>query len=33
VERLIEQTARDAGPPGFDIRYGHGLIDAAAALR
>jgi serine protease len=33
VERLIERTARDAGPPGFDIRYGHGLIDAAAALR
>lgn len=33
VERLIERTAQDAGPPGFDIRYGHGLIDAAAALR
>ncbi len=33
VERLIERTARDAGPPGFDTRYGHGLIDAAAALR
>lgn len=33
VERLIERTARDIGPPGFDIRYGHGLIDAAAALR
>ena len=33
VERLIEQTARDIGPPGFDTRYGHGLIDAAAALR
>jgi serine protease len=33
VERLIEGTARDTGPPGFDIRYGHGLIDAAAALR
>jgi serine protease len=33
VQRLIERTARDAGPPGFDIRYGHGLIDAAAALR
>jgi serine protease len=33
VERHIEATARDLGPPGFDVRYGHGLIDAAAALR
>ena len=33
VEHLIERTARDAGSPGYDVRYGHGLIDAAAALR
>jgi serine protease len=33
VARLIERTARDAGSPGYDVRYGHGLIDAAAALR
>jgi serine protease len=33
VERRIESTARDIGPAGFDPRYGHGLIDAAAALR
>ena len=33
VERWIERTARDLGPPGFDPRYGHGLLDAAAALR
>ena len=33
VQQLIEQTARDIGPPGYDIRYGHGLIDAATALR
>jgi serine protease len=33
VQQLIEQTARDVGPPGYDVRYGHGLIDAAAALR
>jgi serine protease len=33
VEEQIERTARDAGPPGFDPRYGHGLVDAAAALR
>jgi serine protease len=33
VQRLIERTARDIGPPGFDTAYGHGLVDAAAALR
>jgi serine protease len=33
VQRRIERTARDIGPPGFDTSYGHGLIDAAAALR
>jgi serine protease len=33
VERRIEQTARDIGPPGYDVRHGHGLLDAAAALR
>jgi serine protease len=33
VQQRIEQTARDIGPPGYDTRYGHGLIDAAAALR
>ena len=27
------RTARDLGPPGFDSRYGHGLVDAARALR
>jgi serine protease len=32
IELRIEQTARDAGPPGFDARYGWGLVDAAAAL-
>jgi serine protease len=32
VEALIERTARDAGPPGFDPAYGNGLIDAGAAL-
>lgn len=29
----IQATARDLGRPGFDGRYGHGLVDAAAALR
>jgi serine protease len=33
VEHRIEETARDLGPRGFDMRYGNGLIDAAAALR
>jgi serine protease len=33
VEQHLERTARDLGPPGFDTRYGWGLVDAAAALR
>ncbi|HEU0025294.1 MAG TPA: S8 family serine peptidase [Thermoleophilaceae bacterium] len=33
VKAHLEQTATDAGPPGFDDRYGHGLVNAAAALR
>jgi serine protease len=33
VEQRLEETARDLGPPGFDGRYGAGLLDAAAALR
>jgi serine protease len=33
IEQHIERTSRDAGPTGFDPRYGYGLVDAAAALR
>jgi hypothetical protein len=33
LERHLETTARDVGRPGFDPRYGNGLLDAAAALR
>jgi serine protease len=33
LEQHLERTARDAGPTGFDNRYGYGLVDAAAALR
>jgi serine protease len=33
VEQHLERTARDIGKPGFDPRYGHGLLNAAAALR
>jgi serine protease len=31
IERRLEQTARDLGPPGKDPHYGAGLINAAAA--
>jgi serine protease len=33
VESHIERTSRDLGVPGFDPRYGWGLVDAVAALR
>jgi serine protease len=33
VENHIKATARDAGDLGFDPFYGHGIVDAAAALR
>jgi serine protease len=33
VQSHIQATARDLGAPGFDYRYGHGLVDAARALR
>ena len=32
VASQLEQTARDLGAEGYDSRYGHGLVDAAAAL-
>jgi serine protease len=32
VLKRIEDTARDIGPPGFDRRYGFGLVTAAAAV-
>jgi serine protease len=31
IERRLEHTAHDLGPPGHDPHYGWGLIDAAAA--
>ena len=31
VERHLERTAHDLGPPGHDNYYGAGLVDAAAA--
>ena len=33
VERHLERTARDLGPPGHDSYYGAGLVDAAAATQ
>jgi serine protease len=33
VEAHIEATAVDLGRPGFDSRYGAGLVNAATALR
>jgi serine protease len=33
VQGHLQSTARDLGTPGFDARYGWGLVDAAAALR
>ena len=33
IERRLEPTARDLGPPGYDRRYGAGLLDAAAGDR
>jgi serine protease len=32
IETRLKQTATDAGPPGFDVRYGWGIVNAAAAL-
>lgn len=31
IVQRIRQTARDLGPPGYDERYGWGLVDAGAA--
>ena len=31
IKSRLQKTARDLGPTGFDTRYGHGLVDFAAA--
>jgi serine protease len=33
VQRILQETATDLGPAGFDPRYGHGLVNAGAAVR
>ncbi len=32
VRTVLAKTARDAGAPGWDEEYGHGLLDAVAAI-
>lgn len=32
IREIIQNTARDLGDKGFDIKYGHGLVDATAAI-
>jgi serine protease len=32
VEARLKRTARDLGPPGYDARYGWGLLNAGAAV-
>ena len=33
VRALLRRTARDLGPPGWDVAYGAGLVQPAAALQ
>src|SRR5690606_4568823 len=33
IEQIVKDTARDIGDPGFDIRAGHGLVNAGAAVQ
>lgn len=32
VKELIERTAEDRGPSGWDVQYGHGIINGFAAI-
>jgi serine protease len=32
IRSILQSTARDKGPTGVDIYYGHGIVDAAAAV-
>ncbi len=32
VQRILQQSAQDLGPPGFDEEYGFGRVDAYAAV-
>ncbi len=33
IRSTLIETAVDLGPPGFDVDYGYGMVDAGAALR
>jgi serine protease len=33
VEKRLEATARDLGSPGYDSRYGYGMLNVAAAIQ
>ncbi len=33
VERILKESTRDAGPKGWDPRYGAGILDAGAAVK
>lgn len=33
VERILKETSRDAGPAGWDARYGYGVLDAGRAVQ
>jgi subtilisin family serine protease len=33
VKELMEQSCRDIGEPGRDLKFGAGLLDALAAVR
>ena len=33
VRKAIQNTAIDLGDPGWDMRYGYGLVNATAALK
>lgn len=33
VKYILEKTAKDLGEPGYDIKYGYGLVDPVAALK
>jgi serine protease len=32
IRQVLQDTAQDLGDPGWDVRYGHGLVDAYAAV-
>ncbi|RXJ02948.1 hypothetical protein DS745_05025 [Anaerobacillus alkaliphilus] len=33
VKYILEKTAKDLGAPGYDVKFGYGLVDPVAALK